>query len=116
MGDLGDPFGVILGVLELSWRPLGRLGGVLTASLRRLGTSGSAWERLGASDHRWLCLRAGPGPETTRSGGGKVAGLGLTVDSKQRPVDYKNPKILRPDFQTAKVLNADGRQHVDRHQ
>ena len=40
MDRLGGPFGVILGVLERSWRPLGRLGGILGASwgvLRRLG-------------------------------------------------------------------------------
>ena len=46
MRPLGGAFGVILGVLERSWRPLGRLGGVLTASWGRLGVLGNAEERL----------------------------------------------------------------------
>ena len=50
MRPLGVAFEVILGVLERSWGPLGRLGGFLEASWRRLGTSGSAWERLEVSD------------------------------------------------------------------
>ena len=39
---LGGDFGVILGVLERSWRPLGRLDGVLG----RLGVLWNAEERL----------------------------------------------------------------------
>ena len=41
MRPLGSAFGVILGVLGRSWRPLGRLGGVLG----RLGVLGNAEER-----------------------------------------------------------------------
>ena len=69
-GSSWGPFKVILGVVGRSWRPLGRLG-----------TSGSASERLGASDHFWLCLGAGPGPERTWSSGGKLPHLGPTVNS-----------------------------------
>ena len=88
MRPLGGAFGVILGVLERSWRPLGHLGGLLEASKRRLGTSGSARERLGASDRHCLCLRAGPGPETTWSCEGKSEWQGPTAHSNQRLVDY----------------------------
>ena len=42
MRPLGGAFGVILGVLERSWKPLGRLDGVLG----RLGVLGNAEERL----------------------------------------------------------------------
>ena len=52
-----------------SWALGGRLGGAL-------GVSRSAWERSGASDHAGLCLRAGPGPETTGPLGGKLSGWG----------------------------------------
>ena len=56
------------GLLERLGRVLERLGLILERLGGVLGVSGSAWERLGAADHRWLCRRAGPGPETTRSG------------------------------------------------
>ena len=49
MRPLGGAFGVILGVLERSWGPLGRLGASwrrLDGVLGRLGVLGNAKERL----------------------------------------------------------------------
>ena len=77
MRPLGGAFGVILGVLGRSWRPLGRLGGVLTASL-------DVWECLGTrrSVRPFLAVSgAGPGFENMWSCGGFYTLLGPTVNS-----------------------------------
>ena len=68
-GSFWGHLGALGAILEVSWGDLGGLLGVLTASW-------DVWERLGVSDHRCLCLRAGPGPQTIRSSGGKFAFLG----------------------------------------
>ena len=66
MRPLGGAFGVILKVLGRSWRPLGRLGGVLAASW-------DVWECLGTrrSVRPFLAVSGGrTGFETMRSCGG----------------------------------------------
>ena len=86
MRPLGGAFGVILGVLGRSWRPLGRLGGVLTASWH--GQTG-------------LCLRAGPGLETTWSCGGNYPPLGVLKKLRTKPSDsLQTENRLLPDTMT----------------
>ena len=83
MRPLGGAFGVILGVLGRSWRPLGRLGGVLAASW-------DVWECLGTrrSVRPFLAVSGGRTRiSNTGSSDGIYALLGPTVNSFRLPVD-----------------------------